>query len=343
MALSKAEKEQLNDFYRNRDLYNPAEDRDQEVPSFVPKMCGGGAVGMADGGLMDDLGYSNPGSGAYVADVGDSGYITREQQNQLAASNLSQHKMPLDVPKTGPSLPKYEAQGPEMDEEANTAENAPKIEPQAAPAMPETANASGKLSPDQYDQLIKVLSARPSMAQSAMSGIAGLADAIETGVARAGNPGFQKNIQESRQNQRQQQIEALNAKYGHERALQELGLNKARLGEEQRHNIQGEKETEKARQLTAAQQGIESQRLGQQMSHQTSEEEAKNTELQQKGSGLINAIERGLGFGPPLPKTSVAKDVYSTPQAQAIKAQYQAGKISKAQARAALDKLYGPR
>ena len=70
-----------------------------------------------------------------------------------------------------------------------------------------------------------------------------------TGVARAGNPGFQKNIQEQQQNRRQQLIEALNAKYGHERAQQELGLR----GREVAKSESEEKELERHNPIMEAQ------------------------------------------------------------------------------------------
>ena len=102
---------------------------------------------------------------------------------------------------------------------------------------PQAATNTAGLQPDQYAQLVKALTARPSIGQSIASGVGGLADGIMQGVARAGNPGFQKNITEQQQNQKQALIAALEAKY----KGQGLNLEKGRLDEEVRqHNIEGD-------------------------------------------------------------------------------------------------------
>jgi hypothetical protein len=98
--------------------------------------------------------------------------------------------------------------------------------PQAAPAPAKAAPAASqgsKLAPDEYARLVSALSQRPTFAQGAMSGLAGLADGIMQGVARAGNPGFQKNIMESQQNHKQNLIQALRDKY--ESGFRDRNLN----------------------------------------------------------------------------------------------------------------------
>jgi hypothetical protein len=220
------------------------------------------------------------------------------------------------------------------------------------------------LQPDQYDQLVKVLSSRPSLGQSAMSGLAGLADAISTGVARTGSPGFQRNIMEQRRGQKEQLIAALNAKYGHERAAQELDQAQQRIVLESNHNKATEQQAKDSmdaentrsanaiaaeKERTAAELGMRKDEaaLGRQQSgieraamlpatgylHPSTW--GKGDEIEAVRSQLLN---QGQPQGKP-----AASPVYATPQAQAIKQQYQQGKITKSQANQLLDKLHGSR
>jgi hypothetical protein len=102
--------------------------------------------------------------------------------------------------------------------------------PQGA-AQPPQANPT-KLPPDQYAELVAALSKRPSGGQIAASGLGALADGIMQGVARAGNPGFQKGIDERAQNQKQNLINALRDKYEVGFKGQELGINQQRANDE---------------------------------------------------------------------------------------------------------------
>lgn len=323
MALSDTEKESLENYYHAKDLYDPSKEKDQEPSTFMPKpisgescmcggghvpgMCGGGNVkGYADGGLAEDSG---------TADNPESAYITNDQQQAQAAGRLASqayadpgNQAAFDAEAMPPAAPQSGNQIQKNDAIASPAYSG--IDPAAERAAlgASAPTQSSKLQPDQMQELIQALTQKQGLGQAAMSGIAGLADAIETGVARAGNPGFQKNITEQQQNQKNALIAALEAKYkGKQLGLDQLrvGQEGQRIGEEGRHNIEGEKETRLARQLTQQQQdlALRNAKIAQGMEQQKidNEETKSNTELAQKGSGAINAIERKFGFGPPLP------------------------------------------
>lgn len=315
MALSKEVKDALSDHYRNNDLYDPSKAPEQEVMTFKPKgLCMGGSAGSAmgydEGG--DVLAGMNPGapdgsgddfSGPSIS--GDTDTARGASPSPIEAALVNKISIPPDepapvVPAPAPAqMPVRTAPATQQAALPLPGSMPPISAPNAAPV------GAGGMAPDEYAQLVAALSKKPSFGQSAMSGLAGLADAIETGVARAGNPGFQKGIDERNQSQRANLIEALRGKYEAGFKGKELGQAGQRIAEEGRHNLENEKETRAARLLTQqqqdlalrnakVQQGMEAERLG--------EEKNKNEmEQAQKGSGLINAVERKLGFGPPLP------------------------------------------
>jgi hypothetical protein len=71
-------------------------------------------------------------------------------------------------------------------------------------------NAYNQYGPEQQMALQQSLAQKYGGLQGkGASALGGLADAIEMGVARTGNPGFQRNIMESQQNQQKQAIEAM--------------------------------------------------------------------------------------------------------------------------------------
>ena len=220
MQLSKQEKDKLHDFYRGKDLYDPSRAPEQQVSTFQPKppieeegqMCGGGEVGMADGGDVPDLQETMPGMMASLADqqrilpepIPDlkDGLVNRVQP----AQNLP--PMPAKAPLASGPAPAINPADLEY-AKANMMQEYPKTEAPAAPA----ASPVSSLQPDEYSQLVQALSKKPGMGQAAMQGLGGLADAIMQGVARAGPSSFQKNIMETQQQQKQNLINALREKY----------------------------------------------------------------------------------------------------------------------------------
>lgn len=211
MALSKEVKDALSDHYKNTDLYDPSKAPEQEVTTYKPKaLCMGGAAEYAEGGEVADD-FSGP---ALSSDT--------DTVKGTALPPPPTMELPSAPPVIAPPAVPQDAIMPKAAAAAATAAT------MAAPVPP------GKMPPDEYAQLIKALGAKPTFGQSAMSGLAGLADAIETGVARAGNPGFQKNLSESQQNQKRNLIDALRAKY-------ESNQGTRRITEEERHNKSAEK------------------------------------------------------------------------------------------------------
>ena len=320
MALSKEEKEALNDHYMNNDLYDPSKAPEQEVVSYRPKgFCEGGMTvgydkggmvaetdfksmkdllkqkpthkgmvdgieehyskggqvkGYDDGGSVQLTGFDSPDPYSFTPTSGDpdSSSIPDQAISDMASdfvdvSKPARGKTP--VQESGPSS----FDGPSLSDDTQTARGSTRLpdfategfsaslplqtpKPIAAPAKIASASAAPKLplpgssgqpapaaespiktlEPDQYAQLIAALNKRPSIGQSAMSGLAGLADAIETGVARSGNPGFQKGIDERAQSQKQNLIEALRGKYEAGFKNKELGQSAQKITEEGRHN-----------------------------------------------------------------------------------------------------------
>lgn len=201
--LSEEEKEKMQDFYRGKDIYKPAEDDRQAPADFAPKMCGGGPVGYDEGGSVD---------GPQIV---------------------------------GPEDPSHDQEA----EEAAAAEQAANPPEELKDGLVTKSAPTKSLQPDQWDELVTALKSKPSIGQSAMSGLAGLADAISTGVARSGNPGFQQHIAEQQQNRKQNLIQALREKYeagykGKELGLrgQEVGQGQQRIGLEAQHNAATEQQ-----------------------------------------------------------------------------------------------------
>lgn len=282
MALSTEEKEKLGDFYRNKDLYDPAKDPEQEVSTFQPQpMNSGGEMGYAEGGdVGDDFSVSTGadtlnGLGAPAADpvLVDTGTTMADDvlSNPPAALDLKispENFNPSVIPAGPPAAPRIAGATPKASPATLPIPGStpPVAAPQASPAAP------GKLGTDEYDQLIKYL--QPSLGQrlgqGAMSGLGGLADAIETGVARGANPGFQKGIDERAQNQKQNLINALREKYETGFKGKELAQGQERIGqegkhiaEEGRHNVAGEKigSEEAAARLAEAKSGLQQNAL----------------------------------------------------------------------------------
>jgi hypothetical protein len=115
-----------------------------------------------------------------------------------------------------------------------------------------------------------------------MSGLAGLADAIESGVARAPGPGFQKNIQQERELQKQNLAAALQAKY----KGQELQQGLAKIGQEGQR-IENERAYQKGE---LANQSAERQQRGQQIGLEGAK---AKVEAAQK---VVEAYEKGAGW-----------------------------------------------
>lgn len=242
MPLSEKEKEALAEHYKGKDLYDPTQAKEQEVSDFSPKcMCGGHVMGMCNGGMS----YAEGGMAGYAdggeIDLGDQGFQPSDFSGPALSADTDTVKSSTMTAPTNTPTPDWTGSAgftgrPPI---ASNGSTLPQVQPSVSPApeaipAPMAAQATpgaGRLSTDQFDQLIQGLQ-KKSIGQSAMSGLAGLADAIETGVARSGNPGFQKNIEESRQNQRQDLINALRQKY-------ESGFKGQELAETQRqHNLE---------------------------------------------------------------------------------------------------------
>lgn len=271
MALSKEEKEALNDHYKNKDLYDPSKAQEQEVTTFAPKEmnCGGmtGGDGYAEGGEIDlgNMGgfdqsdFSGPALSAGTDTPRGLG-----KEKFTPPMDLTMSSFPVKTLSTAPVVSQTPARGPGL----------PALPVKVPPAVsgpqnaPEAVQAPRKgLSPDQFDALIRGL--QPSLGQrigqGAMSGLAGLADAIESGVAGAGNTNFQKNIEEGQQNQKKNLIEALRNKYEVGYKGKELDLAGRKAAEEALHNRETEKETRAARSLTERQQNLVAAQHGEQL------------------------------------------------------------------------------
>ncbi len=313
MALSKEEKEALEAHYRGKDIYDPSKEPGQEPPSFSPAaLCDGGmAPGYAEGGEID-LGEPLPfGASDYAGPV-------------LSATTDTAKGLPNDFSGLKDALvsrimPPEQIAAPKADLGVQPASSAPagapltpppaslppRNAPVASPAVPRGFSA------EEFDQLLKTLQPTTGqrVGQGAMSALAGLADAIETGVARAGNPGFQKNIEEKQQNQRQNLLEALRAKYETGFKGRELGLSEKRAGEEERHNLEGEKETREARKLTQQAQDLALKQHGAQMGLEqnklAAEENKTALEQAEKTGGIWNKLKGTVGLGVPGPDPAI--------------------------------------
>jgi hypothetical protein len=247
MALSAQEKEKLNNFYKGKELYHPATAPEQEVSTFKPKPILGEPKGYAEGGSVTGDDFSVDGGASDTAK--DNGnpltLATDGDQGTVAAlvNKTGPPQIPPQLPPAAPPIPSTmpatpSQAGPEpMDPEEEQAANADLLaandgsSPAQAPQGPQQKNPAG-LAPDQYAQLVAALSKGPSGGQIAASGLGALADGIMQGVARAGNPGFQKGIDERAQQQKQNLINALREKYEAGFKGQELGINQQRANDE---------------------------------------------------------------------------------------------------------------
>lgn len=217
MALSKEEKEALNDHFKGKDLYDPSKAPEQEVTTFAPK-------GMNCGGMAEGEGYAEGGE----IDLGNPEVFEPSSFDApiLSAATDTARGAVAPPPPTM-ELPRLPA--PIAAPAAPGGASKPATAVMATKAAPMAAPGAGKMAPDEYSELVKYLGEKPSFGQSAMSGLAGLADAIETGIARAGSSGFQKGIDERGQNQKANLINALKAKY-------EAGAGARGMTESERHN-----------------------------------------------------------------------------------------------------------
>ena len=237
--MTKEEKEALAEHYKNKDLYDPSKAPEQETCAFKPQ-----PIQMADGGdVPQETGEDLQNSLSQLGKMDALGV-----QDSLK-DGLADQKPIL----TAPAASKPPLAAPLAKEQAPIAQTQP-IAPQAAPQA--QVGGAGKLSQDQYDELVASLKKGPGIGGAAMSGLAGLADAISTGVARTGNPGFQKQIEESRQNQKKNLIEALNAKYGHGLERERMAAENQRsantiAGENERARLGRDTEMERTRQELA--------------------------------------------------------------------------------------------
>jgi hypothetical protein len=251
MALTSKQKESLHEHFRNRELYDPSKVAHQEVSTFLPKtmghskdddeLCEGGDVkGYDEGGSVTGDDFTVDGGASDTAK--DNGnpltLATDGDQGAVAAlvNKMGPPQIPPQLPPAAPPIPSTmpatpSQAGPEpMDPEEEQAANAALLAANDG-SSPQQKNHAG-LAPDQYDQLVAALSKGPSGGQIAASGLGALADGIMQGVARAGNPGFQKGIDERAQQQKQNLINALREKYEAGFKGQELGINQQRANDE---------------------------------------------------------------------------------------------------------------
>ncbi len=310
MALSKEEKDALEAHYRGKDLYDPSKEPGQAPPSFQPAMCRGGEMGYAEGGpvMLADGGYAED-SG--MADAPESSYITPEQQRAQAEANLASHAAADPTAQAS-----FEAEAAPAPRPAAPVASGAALPPPPASLPPQNAPAASQAVPRgfsgaEFSQLMQYLqpSAGKRFGQAAMSGLAGLADAIESGVARTGGTHFQQNIEESRQKQKENLLNALKAKYETGYKGQELAQGAARIAEEGRSHKANEAETEKARVLTQQAQDLSAaqhvSQLGLEKNKLEAEENKTALEQAAKTGGIWNKLKGTVGLGVPGPDPAI--------------------------------------
>ncbi len=327
MALSREEKDALSDHYRNRDLYDPSKEQDQEVSTFQPKaMNCGGEMGYADGGgVVGDAPALNFGDlSASPSDYANaSGEDAPVDPRDKPVPNPGVDALPMKIPSpqtpinrsTLPQEPVPSDHGPSVDAPVGS------FNPHAGKAgwsNDPNAGAAGSpsgsgLPPDQYAQLVAALSRGPNTGQVVSGGLASLADGIMQGVARAGSPGFQKNIEETQQHQKENLANALREKYETGFKGKELAQGQERIGQEG-ERIKNEAAHNKATEAQSAAMlkfDQDREKINSDLeAGKISLDEAKaRMEAAQKGAGLFNAIGRKLGYGPPLPGQPAAPAV----------------------------------
>jgi hypothetical protein len=226
-----------------------------EPPAAVP----GGApmfnladIKNAAGGI--DLGslLASPASAAEFSGPSLSADTQTARGAMMAPPSVPTLRANLQLPKDIQAAPHGAATAP-----------ARSVSAKPAPAAP--AAGGGKLQPDQFDALIKALtpSTGQRMGMGAMQALAGLADAIETGVARTNGSNFQKNLTEQGQKEREDLINALRAKYETKFKGRELSLGESKAAEEARHNKSAEQigAEEAGARLSEAKQGLQQNAL----------------------------------------------------------------------------------
>jgi hypothetical protein len=244
MKLTQEEKDQLAEHYRNQDLYDPSKAPEQEVADFAPEgMNCGGEMGYAGGGQVPeiDLGLDlMPGASDYAGPSISGGTETA----RVPLSN------PPDQPAPRPAMigsipqPPQAVARPPLPRPSLL--DAPES-PEDLAAVPDSSGASDSplksLKSDEYNQLMQFL--QPSRGQrigrAAMSGLAGLADSIMTGVAKAPSSSFQKNLADKEFAQNKELTDALRQKYEAGFKGEELSQASKRLAED----VRGRKEDEK--------------------------------------------------------------------------------------------------
>ncbi len=277
MALSKEEKDELNAHFKGKDIYDPSKEASQEVATFAPTAmaCGGMAEGYAEGGDVDGLdpaafGGFQPSDDFAEPSLSDDTQTARGQMTGMGspppdlkadALNLSQYPSFLEkTPGQAPVPASVNATPAVLAAPRPSA--VPIVAPGATSVVPQ---GSGKLAPNEFDALIKHLtpSTGQKIGQGAFSGLAALADAIQTGVARAPSSNFQKNMTEAQQAKRADLIAALKAKYEAGYKGEELGLGTRKATEEERHNKSAEKigSEEAAARLAEAKSGLQQNAL----------------------------------------------------------------------------------
>ncbi len=316
MALSKEEKDALEAHYKGRDLYDPSKEPGQAPPSFSPAMCRGGEMGYAEGGpvMLADGGEIDLGDPMPFETSDYNGPVMSADTDTVKAPiseapEAPAFQMPAIAPNRVPqAAPRVQAAAPAG---RGTAFAPPPASPSPLNAPAASGAVPGGMSSAEFSQLMQYLqpSAGKRFGQASMSALAGLADAIETGVARTQGSNFQKNIAEDRQKQKENLLNALKAKYETGFKGRELGLSEKRAGEEERHNLEGEKETREARKLTQQAQDLLAAQHGSQLGMEKSKLEAEENktalEHAEKTGGIWNKIKGTVGLGVPGPDPAI--------------------------------------
>jgi hypothetical protein len=197
-----------------------------------------------------------------------------------------------------------------MDEEQNTPELLADAQKNLNDGLVnKTESPIKSMKPDQWDELVTALKSKPSIGQYAMSALAGLGDAISTGVGRSANPGFQQKMMEQQQNQKQNLINALREKYdagykGKELILrgQEVGQGQQRIDQDIAN--QGLQREQAKNQLAAtianqkAEHGLKAQELAQSAAKESREAKQAQSETAQKVVSSAKPWWHLTGTGP---------------------------------------------
>lgn len=307
MKLSDEEKDALAEHFRNRDLYDPSTAPEQEPADFSPEV-----PGMACGGEMGEMGYAAGGTVGDEIDLGLGALLpgTSDYSGPGISGGTSTARVPLSVPPSSPApqlsnlgaMPSLQPAPQPRQAVARPALPRPSL--LDAPEAPEglgaaSAAPSGGVSPvkslksNEYNELLSYL--KPSrgqrIGQAAMSGLAGLADAIMTGVAKAPSSSFQKNLADKDIAQNKELADVLRSKYEADFKGRELDQATERLAEQVRAAKAGEKlgaetlaETRRRTDLEAGQRTT------------ALETDAKKLEVD-AANKIIDAYEKGSALG----------------------------------------------